>query len=456
MPQLYPPSADAGEDPVGYVDEPIEFRGTGTDTDGSIATYRWDFESDGYWDYQGSSGTASNSYGEAGNYNATLEVEDDDGLTAQDTCRVTVKERPQNQRPEVSISSPENGSEVSGKVVIKGSASDLDGEVEKVEVSVGEGGWDKAAGVSSWSYEVDTTDLANGLHTVRARAYDGGDYSLETKIEIKVKNENSPPHIISSDIEPKLASNNGVDAVTVTANVQDSDGSEDIDGVHADLSPVGGSASAPMFDDGSGPDQKSGDQIYTLGFTIAPEVPPGTKTLTLTVSDKAEATDSETVTLVITSANAPPEIKAAGAEPDEASNSGEDYITIYAEMDDENGLADIAGVYADLSEVRGSRSQQMYDDGSHDDDEAGDGVYKFRFRVPFTVEPGDKRIEITVEGSGGHSASENITVEITRSKSGDDNQVEASAIPFPGLEWILVCAASAVIIMLSRRRKGQA
>jgi hypothetical protein len=94
-----------------------------------------------------------------------------------------------NQRPTCTISSPSSGEKVSGTVTISGTSSDSDGTVESVEIRIDSGSWNEVTGTTSWSYELDTTDLTNGAHKVYARASDGTDYSNEVSVNIDVDNQ---------------------------------------------------------------------------------------------------------------------------------------------------------------------------------------------------------------------------------------------------------------------------
>jgi len=68
----------------------IEFSGTSsTDADGSIATYAWDFTSDGSID--DNNATTSFAYQDAGTYSATLTVTDDDGANSTSTIEINVE-----------------------------------------------------------------------------------------------------------------------------------------------------------------------------------------------------------------------------------------------------------------------------------------------------------------------------------------------------------------------------
>ena len=74
----------------------VEFTGSGTDTDGSIVAYEWDFDGDGIWDNTTLINTDSHTYDTPDTYTAKLRVQDDDGawssIPAACTQVITVTE----------------------------------------------------------------------------------------------------------------------------------------------------------------------------------------------------------------------------------------------------------------------------------------------------------------------------------------------------------------------------
>jgi len=99
-----------------------------------------------------------------------------------------VETTPPNQPPTVSITSPANGTTASGTISIAGTASDTDGTVQSVQIKIDSGAWIEATGTTSWNYSWDTTTVANGSHTIYARAYDGTDYSSIDSVTVNVNN----------------------------------------------------------------------------------------------------------------------------------------------------------------------------------------------------------------------------------------------------------------------------
>ncbi len=94
-----------------------------------------------------------------------------------------------NIKPVVTITEPAEGSKVSGKIQIKGNATDKDGEVQKVEISINDAEWIAVTGITSWNFEWDSSVVENGAYTIRVRAFDGEDYSETVTITITVDNE---------------------------------------------------------------------------------------------------------------------------------------------------------------------------------------------------------------------------------------------------------------------------
>lgn len=90
------PKALAGGDMKGVADIGVFLWGEGKSLDSEIVEYRWDFDDDGTWDYNSSeTGRTLHTYREAGIYNATLQVEDEEGERSVDTTEVEVRERKQ-------------------------------------------------------------------------------------------------------------------------------------------------------------------------------------------------------------------------------------------------------------------------------------------------------------------------------------------------------------------------
>ena len=86
-----------------------------------------------------------------------------------------------------------------------------------------------------------------------------------------------------SKVNPNTVAPDGVSQVLFTALVLDPD--DNIDSVAIDLSPIDGSSSQAMYDDGTNGDVAAGDHVYSFKATVPSSVSSGIKTLSVTAVD---------------------------------------------------------------------------------------------------------------------------------------------------------------------------
>jgi PKD repeat protein len=130
-----------------------------TDSDGTIASYAWDF-GDGATD---TGATASHTYSAAGSYTVALTVTDDRGATSTSSQSVTVA-KPVNVAPTAKLSVASDGLAVTAD----GSGSaDSDGTISSYAWSYGDGGTDTGA-TASHHY------AAAGAYVIRLTVTDDG------------------------------------------------------------------------------------------------------------------------------------------------------------------------------------------------------------------------------------------------------------------------------------------
>lgn len=130
---------------------PVQFVATGSDADGSVVLYEWDWENDGIFDHADSnSGNASHTYA-AGTYTAKLRVTDDLGAIGLAAIQLEIAS---NQPPVATIvdASPL----IAGTVVnFTATGSDPDGTIELYE-------WDFE---NDGLYDASSTTTGNAEHT---------------------------------------------------------------------------------------------------------------------------------------------------------------------------------------------------------------------------------------------------------------------------------------------------
>jgi serine protease AprX len=83
----------------------------------------------------------------------------------------------------------------SGTVTINGLAFSKEGEeIEHIELSIDDGSWKKIQNFEEdgiyyrWKYELDTTDLHDGNHSINVRAVSGAPFSLTHTVDINIEN----------------------------------------------------------------------------------------------------------------------------------------------------------------------------------------------------------------------------------------------------------------------------
>jgi hypothetical protein len=82
---------------------------------------------------------------------------------------------------------------VSGQIAIAGAAAD-NVALARVEVAVDGGPYQAAQGLSPWTFQLDTTQLANALHAIHARAVDtNGNVSPVVTVNVNVNNQVQGP-----------------------------------------------------------------------------------------------------------------------------------------------------------------------------------------------------------------------------------------------------------------------
>ena len=69
----------------------VQFTGSGTDLDGTVVLYEWDFDGDGVYDWNSTqNGNVLYSYERSGTFYATFRVTDNDGLTDLTEIPITI------------------------------------------------------------------------------------------------------------------------------------------------------------------------------------------------------------------------------------------------------------------------------------------------------------------------------------------------------------------------------
>ncbi len=173
-------------------DQQVTFTGSGMDN-GAITRYSWRSSIDGFLNND-TAGSFSRALTTPGNHTIYYKIMDDLGVWSEEVeAFLEVKEvvTTGNKKPTLTITSPKDGEKISGKVTIKGSVSDEDGTVEKVEISMNNDNWRSISlnGTTSWEFEWDIEQIDNGEYIIKVRSYDGTSFSDEVIITVRVEKE---------------------------------------------------------------------------------------------------------------------------------------------------------------------------------------------------------------------------------------------------------------------------
>jgi parallel beta-helix repeat protein len=175
------------------INETIYFTDESSDpSGGTIVSWYWDFG-------DGNISTEQNpthQYESEGYYTVNLTVTNDNSEEATTSeWLILYDESSENQKPTVTIISPESGATIEkGEVVtIEGTASNLEDLLLSVEVKIGGGNWAEAdLTEGTWSYMWNTTGLPSGSQiTIYAKASDlYGEYN-ETHVQVTIQSGGS-------------------------------------------------------------------------------------------------------------------------------------------------------------------------------------------------------------------------------------------------------------------------
>jgi gliding motility-associated-like protein len=288
-----PPVANAGPDKTITLPlNTVTLNGSGTDTDGTIASYTWSVLS-------GPTATLSNentptltaSNLVAGTYQFKLIVKDNQGATNEDIAIVTVQPAPINQSPVANAGADVVLTLPSNSTTLSGSGSDPDGTISSYA-------WTKIQGPSATTSGENTATLAlsnliAGTYIFELSVTDDQGSTDTDQVTVQVNAANvGPTADAGSDVTINLPTN----STTLTGSGTDSDGSITSYG----WTQVDGPSIATLTN--------SNTAVLSVSNLIA-----GTYTFMLTVTDNNGATGTDNVKVIVNASNLSP---VASAGPD--------------------------------------------------------------------------------------------------------------------------------------------
>ena len=300
------PVANAGADKSVQVNEAVSITGSGSDTDGTIASYEWK---------KGSTvlaTTASFDYtpNTVGTDTLTLTVTDNDGATGTDSMTVTVTATPNT--PPTADAGTDKTVEVNKPVTITGSGSDTDGTIASYE-------WKKDNTVLATTASFVYTPTAVGTDTLTLAVTDDdgatGSDSVTVTVEAAAPGNNLP--VANAGADKSVQVN---EAVSITGSGSDTDGTI---------------ASYEW--------KKDNTVLATTASFVYTPTAVGTDTLTLAVTDNDGATGTDSMTVTVTAESLPPV-----TEPDWFEETEIDGKTEYTMIDGETSVILDSGITDDF------------------------------------------------------------------------------------------------------------
>ena len=284
------PVADAGEDQsITLPSNSITIKGSGTDLDGTIASYTW-IKVSGPAVTMANSDKASLDLSNLleGTYKFRLTVTDDDGAAASDEMQLTVHPEVVNQSPVVNAGSDKSITLPNSSVTINATASDPDGSISTTNWEMVNGPNNPTlSGLNSTSLQA--SNLIEGTYTFKITVTDNDGAMASDEVNVVVNAANQSPTVdAGSDKTIQLPTS----SVSLTATANDPDGT----------------IASYVWSKVSGPNNPTLDNSTTQTVDISGLVE-GTYVFMITVADNDDATATDQVKVIVQSANLPPVVK---------------------------------------------------------------------------------------------------------------------------------------------------
>ncbi|AYB33172.1 PKD domain-containing protein [Chryseolinea soli] len=311
------PTANAGADKsITLPTSTVVITGSGTDSDGSIASYAWVKVSGGAATLANANTNILTVTGMvAGTYKFGLTVTDNNGATGYDEVNVVVNAAPVNTPPVVSAGPDKNLTLPNNTVVLTGTATDADG--------IASVAWTKKSGpaatmVNQATLSLTLQNLVAGVYVFSLEATDtkGAKNSADVVVAVQPNTVNQSP----------VASAGANKFITLPTN------STTLTGTSSDPD---GSIASVLWTKASGPAATlAGDNTATLTLTNLVE---GIYVFRFTVTDNQGASASDLATVTVTTGNIAPVVYAGGDKTVSAAVGSYD---ITATANDPDGTVD--------------------------------------------------------------------------------------------------------------------
>jgi len=268
-----PPVAQAGADTSVSLNAAVRLHGTATDADGTVAKLEWSVDGAPFAIATG--GDTAFAAKAVGTVRCILRATDNDGLTGLDTMIVTVTKPA--AKPPVAHAGNDTSVQVFTKADLRGSATDADGTIAKLEWNIGGGGFIATSGDTAF-----TPATAGTVRCILRATDNDGLTGLDTVI---VSVTQSPPPAITA-FTPAADTDISIrDSVSFSAKVS---GSSPLASYSWDFNADGVADESGILT-GTSATLKTGKR-----FAVA-----GTYLVSLKVTDQAANTQSKQVSVLV-------------------------------------------------------------------------------------------------------------------------------------------------------------
>lgn len=200
--------------------------------------------------------------------------------------------------------------------------------------------------------------------------------------------------------------------------------------VRADLGAIGGSASQPLFDDGTNGDATAGDGTYSYAAGIPAGVSGGSKSLPVTVTDDQQRTASATIAMEVAQQTAL--AATASASPASVAPGGTTHLSVSVVAGTNPPSSDLR-VVADLTGIGGAASQVFADEG--------DGRFGYDASIAATATDGVELIPIQVSDAQGRSYALVVALSVAQPGSPSGSGLSVPGTALPGADVLLIVTA---------------
>lgn len=269
---------------------------------------------------------------------------------------------------------------------------------------------DVTAGDNVFSYATTIGNVAPGSKLIAAQVTDAQGRNGNAQATYTVQSTPTPTAPNGTGLAtPDTVAVTGTTLLTVAVTPGANPASSGLS-VTGDLSSIGGSSTQVFYDDGTHGDAVPGDNIWSFEATVPQATASGPKILPVQILDAQSRQGATNILLAVQAQGA---LSGIGLATPTVVGQGGSSALIVSVTPGTNPASTAIAVTADLSAIGGSATQAFYDDGTHGDQIAGDGIYSFTAAIADDATPGVYSLPVTITDAQSRSDSPTIAIEVS-------------------------------------------